>query len=78
MSIKIVTIGPGMAQVVDRITEDPILSLERHEISGRWFAYPVPSHADQMAQQSDRAEYAIAWAPTRCQCVQDALVTMRW
>lgn len=76
MEIKIRALGPGVAVVADRATDRPLLTVERGEISGKWFAYGAPSHADQMAHQSDRAEYAIAWASTRRACVQRALVVM--
>lgn len=76
MNIKIRATRRGRAVVVDPVTGEPFLTVERSEYSGEWFAYSSPSHADQMAYQSDRVEYAIAWAPTRRQCVQEALATL--
>ena len=76
MKIKIRALGPGVAVVADRATDRPLMTVERGETSGEWFAYPSPSHADQMAYQSDRVEYAIVWAPTRRACVQRALAAL--
>lgn len=80
-SIKIITIGPGDAQVLDRASERPLLHVERSQGgptpgAGRWFATPTPSSADMLAFQHDRAGWAIAWGPTRRECIARALAAL--
>ena len=73
-SSRIITVRSGLASL--EVAGKEIATLERYEshlaewYGDDWFAYQSPSHADGMARQEDRLQYAKARGRTRRECAE--------
>lgn len=76
------TISSGLASLAVIVDgeRDCVATLERNDIwwpgitsDSNWMAIRSPSHADAMANQHDRMQYAVAWGRTRKECAENFL-----
>ena len=73
-SSRIITVRSGLASL--EIAGKEVATLERYEArltewyGDGWFAYQSPSHADALANQEDRIQYAKSSGRTRRECAE--------